>query len=96
MSPYKVKRESVRALTDLPNIGPAMSRDLERIGISTPQQLVGKDPLKMYRRLCGVSGVRQDPCVLDVFMSVTSFMNGDDPKPWWEFTAKRKRDYESP
>jgi hypothetical protein len=85
----------VRKLTDLPNIGPAMARDLELIGVRTPTQLVGRDPFGMYRRLCRKRGVRQDPCVLDVFISVTSFMNGDDPKPWWAFTAERKRHFGS-
>lgn len=93
MNPDKVERDRVHQLTDLPNIGPAMEKDLESIGIKTPQQLVGKDPLKLYRGLCRTSGVRRDPCVLDVFMSVTSFMNGDEPRPWWTFTRERKRKY---
>lgn len=95
MNPAKVDRDRVCQLTDLPNIGPAIAKDLELIGIKTPKQLVGKDPLKLYRGLCRKSGVRHDPCVLDVFMSVTSFMNGDEPKPWWAFTVERKRHYGS-
>ena len=31
-----------------------------------------------------------DPCVIDVFISITRFINGDSPKPWWEYTAERK------
>lgn len=95
MNPVKVKRELVQKLTDLPNVGVATAKDLLLIGIKTPPELVGKDPLTLYRQLCRRSGVRQDPCVLDVFISITSFMNGDDPKPWWEYTAKRKRDFGS-
>jgi len=37
-----------------------------------------------------LAGCRHDPCVIDVFISVTSFMNGSDPEPWWAFTAERK------
>jgi hypothetical protein len=44
----------------------------------------------MYWDLCEKTGIRHDPCMLDVFMSVTSFMNGDEPRPWWKFTASRK------
>jgi hypothetical protein len=95
MNPAKVERDRLRQLTDLPNIGPAMAKDLELIGITTPKQLVGKDPLKLYLVLCRKSGIRHDPCVLDVFMSVTSFMSGDEPKPWWAFTAERRRHYGS-
>jgi hypothetical protein len=29
--------------------------------------------------------------VLDVFISVTRFMAGDDPKPWWHYTEERKQ-----
>ncbi len=95
MSPSKVKRELVQKLTDLPNVGVATAKDLVLIGIKTPPQLVGKDPLTLYLQLCRRSGVRQDPCVLDVFISITRFMNGDDPKPWWAYTAERKRDYQA-
>jgi hypothetical protein len=31
--------------------------------------------------------------VLDVLISVTRFMSGDDPKPWWAYTVERKRRY---
>jgi len=93
MNPVKVERDRVRQLTDLPNIGPAMAKDLEMIGIHTPEQLIGKDPLKLYQSLCRRSGFRQDPCVLDVFISVTRFMSGDEAKPWWAYTEERKHRY---
>lgn len=95
MNPVKVDRDRVRHLTDLPNIGPAMARDLELIGINTPDQLVGKDPFKLYQALCLKSGVRQDPCVLDIFISITRFVGGDEPQPWWAYTEERKRRYGS-
>jgi hypothetical protein len=91
MNPAKVQRDKVVRLTDLPNIGPAMAADFELLGIHTPAQLVGHDPLVLYHRLCERTGVRQDPCVLDVFISVTRFMAGDDPKPWWHYTEERKQ-----
>lgn len=93
MNPARVERGRVRLLTDLPNVGRAMKRDLELIGVHTPAQLTGRDPLKLYRSLCSRSAMRQDPCVLDVFISITRFMDGEEPKPWWAFTAERKRKY---
>ena len=95
MNPAKVRRDQVHRLTDLPNVGPAMAKDLDLIGIRRPDQLVGKDPLKLYRRLCIASGARQDPCVLDTLISVTRFMDGEEPQPWWAYTAERKRSYGS-
>lgn len=93
MNPSKVIREKVRKLTDLPNIGPSLAGNLSFIGINSPDELVGKDPFELYERLCEKSGSRHDPCVLDVFMSVTDFMNGGEPKVWWEYTNKRKKLY---
>ncbi|HET9462764.1 MAG TPA: helix-hairpin-helix domain-containing protein, partial [Thiobacillus sp.] len=77
MNPAKVERDRVRQLRDLPNVGPAMAKDLELIGINAP------DPLKLYQSLCRKRGVRQDPCALDVLISITRFMSGEEPKPWW-------------
>ncbi|MHC1478764.1 helix-hairpin-helix domain-containing protein [Frateuria aurantia] len=91
MHPDKVIRERVRRLTDLPNIGKAGAGDLTRLGIRTPADLVDRCPLHMYRELCRISGQRQDPCVLDVFMSITGFMQGEPALPWWRYTAARKQ-----
>jgi hypothetical protein len=44
----------------------------------------------IYRRLCEKTGTRHDPCVIDVFMSVTEFLKGGTPRPWWDFTEARK------
>lgn len=91
MNPAKVRRDKLNRLTDLPNVGPATAEDLMLIGIQRPDQLVGKNPLALYESLCRVTGVRHDPCVLDVFMSITRFMDGDAPKAWWDYTPERKR-----
>lgn len=93
MNPSKVVRDQVQRFTDLPNIGPAMAKDFELLGYSAPPQLYGADPLELYHALCIATGTRQDPCVLDVFMSVTSFLQGEPAEPWWHFTEKRKQMY---
>jgi hypothetical protein len=90
MSPNKVDRNRVLALTDLPNIGKAGAADLRLLGISVPGDLAGKCPFEMYDALCEKTGVRHDPCVIDVFMSVTRFMSGEAPRAWWAFTDERK------
>lgn len=90
MNPEKVSRQRLARLTDLPNVGPAMAADLRRLGILTPAGLVGQDPYEMHGRLCTLTGVRHDPCVLDVFIAITRFMAGEAPRPWWVYTAERK------
>lgn len=90
MNPVKVVRERVKTLTDLPNIGRAMAEDLHLLGIHHPEQLKGRDPYGLYQELCMTIGQRQDPCVLDTFISITRFMDGGEAQPWWAYTAERK------
>jgi hypothetical protein len=91
MNPSKVRREQVRILTDLPNIGPAMVEDLHLLGIQEPADLQGQDAYLMYDELSRLTGVRQDPCVLDTFISIVRFIEGEAPRPWWDYTAERKQ-----
>ena len=48
------------------------------------------DAYALYRELCRRDGVRHDPCVLDVLLSLVDFMQGGAAQPWWAFTAERK------
>ncbi len=91
MNPNKVNRALVRSLLDLPNVGPATVKDLHLLGIRKPEDLAGLDPFEMHKRLCSLTKTKQDPCVIDVFLSIVAFANGEPPKPWWEFTPERKR-----
>ena len=91
MHPNKVNRDRVFQLEDLPNIGKACAKDLRLLGIRAPADLVNQDPFEMYDRLCTITGVRHDPCMLDVFISVTRFMQGGPALNWWSFTEERKR-----
>jgi hypothetical protein len=84
---------TVKTLQQIPNIGPSLAADLRRVGIDRPAQLAGQDPHRLYRRLCDVTHERQDPCVLDVFISAVRFMEGAPARPWWHYTAERKRKY---
>lgn len=89
MNPSKIDRNRVAVLTDLPNVGEACAKDLRLIGIHKPSQLEGKCPFEMYEVLCEKTSSRHDPCVIDVFMSVTRFMAGEEPRPWWAYTDER-------
>jgi hypothetical protein len=78
---------------DIPNVGPRVERDFQKLGIKKPKDLKKKDPLVMYKKLCAKTGSRHDPCVLDVFMAVVEFMNGAPPTPWWFYTPERKKKF---
>lgn len=91
MHPSKVDRARLEKLTDLPNVGKEFARDLELLGITRPAQLKGRDPVALYQALSAKTRTRQDPCVLDTFISLTRFMNGEAPQVWWAYTAERKK-----
>ncbi len=91
MHPAKVDRLRLKTLTDLPNIGKAGAQDLLRLGYRQPSDLCGADPLQMYEQLCALSGQTHDPCVLDVFISVTRFMAGEPAQPWWQYSEERRQ-----
>jgi hypothetical protein len=87
----KVSRAEVTDLQQIPNIGPSIAANLRWIGVSWPDDLLGKDPYAMYDELCRITGVRHDPCLLDVFIAAVRFMAGEPAKPWWKYTPERKR-----
>ena len=87
----RVVREALQRLEDLPNIGPSLAGNLRQVGIEKPNELRGQDPYLLYDMLCGLTGTRQDPCVLDTFISAVRFMEGAPPHPWWHYTSERKR-----
>jgi predicted GIY-YIG superfamily endonuclease len=89
--PAKGMRE-IAHLENIPNIGPSIAADLRQLGIITPAELPGRDPYAMYDELCRITGQRHDPCLLDTFIAAVRFMEGSPKKPWWKYTAERKRE----
>ncbi len=83
-----------RPLDGLDGVGPAALEDLHRLGVSTVAELARRDPDELYRRLCDLSGVRQDPCVLDTFRCAVA--QARDPalppeqRRWWWWSRQRK------
>lgn len=82
-----------RKFIDIPNVGPRIAGDFKMLGFEKPLDLVGQDPFGLYQKLSTKTGEYQDPCVLDVFMSVVDFMDGASPRPWWHYTPERKKRY---
>lgn len=86
-------RAALTALRALPAIGPSLAQDLYSLGYRAPADLVGADPLEMYRRLEALSGGSQDPCVLDTFRCAVYAASTPDPDPerlkWWTWSRLR-------
>ena len=83
-------------LEAIPNVGASIARDLRSIGIEQPRDLIGRNPHSLYLALCDRTRVRQDPCVLDTFISAVRFMEGAPARPWWSYTAERKKKFPHP
>jgi hypothetical protein len=90
--PGDTSRTDFTELQHIPNIGPAVAADLRLLGVVRPQDLVGRDPYAMYDELCRLTKQRHDPCLLDTFIAAVRFMAGEPSKPWWAYTAERKRE----
>ena len=85
-----MSRTGIKSLQEIPNIGKAIENNFNIIGVNSPEQLIGKDPYKIYNELCNASNKQHDPCVIDVFISAVRYMEGGPPKKWWQFTEERK------
>lgn len=86
-------RAALRALRALPAIGPSLAQDLYDLGYRAPADLVGADPMEMYRRLEALTGSKQDPCVLDTFRCAVYVASTPEPDPektkWWTWSRLR-------
>ena len=78
------------ALTSIPNVGPAIARKLERLGVHEPADLRGQDADELFERLCALDGRRHDPCLLDTFHAAVDVADGKPARPWWEYSRERK------
>ena len=88
-----MQRTNIKQFQDIPNVGPAIEKCLISLGLHKPADLIGKDPYQLYHDLCIITQQKQDPCVIDVFISAVKYMEGGPPKKWWEFTKERKKHY---
>ena len=90
---HETDRDLIRDFEQIVNVGPATAEDFRLLGIETPQDLIGQDPANLFVQLNKITSTRQDPCVLDVLMASIDFMNGGQPKPWWDYTDERKQKF---
>jgi len=76
----------------IPGIGPSLAADLRLLGFRAVSDLKGADPEAMYRRLCRLTGERQDPCVLYVFRCAVYYASRTRHQPellkWWNWKGR--------
>jgi hypothetical protein len=75
-------------LRSIPGVGPRTAEDLRTLGIGRPDDLVGRDPERLYARLCAAHGGHSDRCNLYVYRCAVYFAEGGrDPEllKWWSW-----------
>lgn len=73
-------------LQTIPGVGPSIAADLRAVGIRRVADLRGRDPERLYARICGLKGP-QDRCLLYVFRCAVYYASTARPNPkkllWW-------------
>lgn len=78
MSNSDGKREAIKDLQQLSNIGPAMAERLYSSGIKTAKQMRRSNPEKIYEVLKKKEGGKLDKCVLYALKGAVLDV------PWWK------------
>ena len=90
----KLVLEDNRQLKDLSGVGPATLKDFAQLEVHSVPDLADSDGTELYKRLCDLTGVRHDPCLLDVFRCAIA--QARDPnlpaeqRNWWYWSQIRK------
>ncbi len=87
--PATARAESLRALQQIPGVGPSIAGDLWALGMRKPEDLVGQNPEDLYERSCKIQGVRIDRCLLYVYRCAVNYATHRPRDPelckWWNW-----------
>ncbi len=74
-------------LTSIPGVGKSIAGDLTRLGITSVEELKGRDPEQLYDKLTVLDGKPHDRCILYVFRCAVYFAETKYPDgnklQWW-------------
>ena len=81
-------------LADLVSVGPETLKDFDALRIKTVRQLAKQEPHLLYKKLSALTGVKQDPCVEDVFAAAIAQARNphlpEEQKKWAYWSRIRK------
>jgi len=84
-----MKRASLRDLQEIPGVGKAIARHLRDIGIGSVGQLKGRNPERLYRKLCNFKASPVDRCMLYVLRCAVYYASNTEHKAnllkWWNW-----------
>jgi len=89
-----MKQASLRQLEQIPGVGEKIADKLWEIGIHCAGDLKGKDPEKLYQRLCDRCASPVDRCLLYVFRCAVYYVSNKEHEPellkWWNWKDKKQ------
>jgi nucleotidyltransferase/DNA polymerase involved in DNA repair len=77
-------------LGQLRNIGKAMLKDFDLLGIVSVKQLARCNADRLFERIQTLTNSRHDPCVWDTYAAAIHQAKTGEALPWWDFTKVRK------
>ena len=87
-----MKQQSKQDLEQIPSVGKAIARDLRSIGIKSIIQLKGRNPEKLYQKLCDFKASPVDRCMLYVLRCAVYYASNTKHNPrllkWWNWKDK--------
>jgi hypothetical protein len=90
---YAEKDLVLKEFQTLPSVGKAGALDLWNMGFRSIEELKGKNPMELYEKLCHITGLRHDICVLYSFRCMVYFVTEKDHEneklKWWYWKDKR-------
>ena len=87
----EAKIEAVKKLKEIPGVGNSIAGNLWDIGIKEVDDLIGKNPEKLYAMSNKKAGAVQDRCLLYVFRCAVYYASTDAKKlraeklKWWNW-----------
>ncbi|MCB1080592.1 MAG: helix-hairpin-helix domain-containing protein [Simkaniaceae bacterium] len=80
---------TIAAFKQIPGVGKSIAQDFLDLGFVSVEELIGKDPEKLYQDLCLLKKCPVDRCMLYVFRCAVYFAETKDPDPellkWWNW-----------
>jgi len=79
----------------IPGVGKSIARDLRHLGITSAGRLKGRNPERLYQRLCRYKASPADRCMLYVLRCAVYYASSSDPEPellkWWNWKDRAEK-----
>ena len=84
-----MKAVTTKNLEIIPGVGKSIAKDMQDIGIRGVNDLKGKNPERLYKKLCDYKAAPVDRCILYVFRCAVYFASNTKHDPrllkWWNW-----------